>query len=203
MSIYDFEALSIDGASVPLSRYRGQVMLIVNTASACGFTPQFNGLEKLHQQYGSQGLAVIGFPCNQFASQDPGDNTQIADFCQRNFQPGQHSAFAMNVAGNAFVTHALGFGIGGGYQPGMQGFARIIPFQHPQGERAQRARAYPDIATLVLGQGSQFAFRAGWAGSGQRASCRTAARRTKGAHRRPGRPPTPSHRQSGFSCLRW
>ena len=85
MSIYDFEALSIDGASVPLSRYRGQVMLIVNTASACGFTPQFNGLEKLHQQYGSQGLAVIGFPCNQFASQDPGDNTQIADFCQRNY----------------------------------------------------------------------------------------------------------------------
>ena len=85
MSIYDFEALSIDGASVPLSRYRGQVMLIVNTASACGFTPQFNGLEKLHQQFGSQGLAVIGFPCNQFASQDPGDNTQIADFCQRNY----------------------------------------------------------------------------------------------------------------------
>ena len=85
MSIYDFEALSIDGASVPLSRYRGQVMLIVNTASACGFTPQFTGLEKLHQQYGPQGLTVIGFPCNQFASQDPGDNTQIADFCQRNY----------------------------------------------------------------------------------------------------------------------
>ncbi len=85
MSIYDFEALSIDGASVPLSRYRGQVMLIVNTASACGFTPQFTGLEKLHQQYGTQGLAVIGFPCNQFASQDPGDNAQIADFCQRNY----------------------------------------------------------------------------------------------------------------------
>ena len=85
MSIYDFEALSIDGASVPLSRYRGQVMLIVNTASACGFTPQFGGLEKLHQQYGPQGLTVLGFPCNQFASQDPGDNAQIADFCQRNY----------------------------------------------------------------------------------------------------------------------
>ena len=85
MSIYDFEALSIDGASVPLSRYRGQVMLIVNTASACGFTPQFTGLEKLHQQYGPKGLAVIGFPCNQFASQDPGDNAQIASFCQKNY----------------------------------------------------------------------------------------------------------------------
>ena len=85
MSIYDFEALSIDGASVPLSRYRGQVMLIVNTASACGFTPQFTGLEKLHQQYGPKGLAVLGFPCNQFASQDPGDNAQIASFCQKNY----------------------------------------------------------------------------------------------------------------------
>ena len=85
MSIYDFEAQSIDGTTVPLSRYRGQVMLIVNTASACGFTPQLTGLEKLHQQHGPQGLAVIGFPCNQFASQDPGDNEQIAGFCQRNY----------------------------------------------------------------------------------------------------------------------
>ena len=85
MSIYDFEAQGIDGTNVPLSRYRGQVMLIVNTASACGFTPQFSGLEKLHGQYGAQGLAVIGFPCNQFASQDPGDDSQIANFCQKNY----------------------------------------------------------------------------------------------------------------------
>ena len=85
MSIYDFQAQSIDGQTLSLSHYRGQVMLIVNTASACGFTPQFTGLEKLHQQYGPQGLAVIGFPCNQFASQDPGDNEQIAGFCQRNY----------------------------------------------------------------------------------------------------------------------
>jgi glutathione peroxidase len=84
-TVYDFEALSIDGQNVALSQLRGRVLLIVNTASACGFTPQFTGLEKLHQQYGAQGLAVIGFPCNQFASQDPGDNTQIADFCQRNY----------------------------------------------------------------------------------------------------------------------
>jgi glutathione peroxidase len=85
MSLYDFQAQSIDGQTVPLSHYRGQVLLIVNTASACGFTPQFTGLEKLHQQYGPRGLAVIGFPCNQFASQDPGDNEQIAGFCQRNY----------------------------------------------------------------------------------------------------------------------
>ena len=82
---YDFEALSIDGQTVALSQFRGRVLLIVNTASACGFTPQFTGLEKLHQQYGPQGLTVLGFPCNQFASQDPGDNAQIADFCQRNY----------------------------------------------------------------------------------------------------------------------
>ena len=85
MHIHDFEAIGIDGKPVALSQYKGQVMLIVNTASACGFTPQFAGLEKLHQQYGAQGLAVIGFPCNQFASQDPGDNAQIASFCQKNY----------------------------------------------------------------------------------------------------------------------
>ena len=84
-TIYDFEAQSIDGKPVPLSRYRGQPMLIVNTASACGFTPQFTGLEKLHQTYGERGLAVLGFPCNQFGSQDPGSNDQIASFCQLNY----------------------------------------------------------------------------------------------------------------------
>ncbi|MFM8864155.1 MAG: glutathione peroxidase [Limnohabitans sp.] len=84
-TIHDFEAQSIDGHPVALSQYRGQVMLIVNTASACGFTPQFAGLEKLHQQYSPQGLAVMGFPCNQFGGQDPGDDAQIASFCQKNY----------------------------------------------------------------------------------------------------------------------
>jgi glutathione peroxidase len=85
MSLYDFEALSIDQQPVALSRFKGQVMLIVNTASACGFTPQFAGLEKLHKSYSDQGLVVLGFPCNQFASQDPGDDAQIANFCQKNY----------------------------------------------------------------------------------------------------------------------
>jgi glutathione peroxidase len=85
MSLYDLEAQSIDNQTVPLSRFQGQVMLIVNTASACGFTPQFTGLEKLHKTYADQGLAVLGFPCNQFASQDPGDDAQIANFCQKNY----------------------------------------------------------------------------------------------------------------------
>ena len=84
-SIYDFEAERIDGSRVPLRQYEGQVLLIVNTASACGFTPQFGGLEALHQQYGSRGLAVLGFPCNQFGHQDPGSNGEIASFCQLNY----------------------------------------------------------------------------------------------------------------------
>jgi glutathione peroxidase len=84
-SIYDFEVQPMHGDSVPLSQYRGQVLLIVNTASACGFTPQFAGLEALHEQYGGQGLVVLGFPCNQFGHQDPGSNEEIASFCQRNY----------------------------------------------------------------------------------------------------------------------
>ena len=84
-SVYDFEALQINGQPVPLRNYQGQVLLIVNTASACGFTPQFAGLEKLHQQYAGKGLVVLGFPCNQFGKQDPGSNDEIAGFCQLNY----------------------------------------------------------------------------------------------------------------------
>jgi glutathione peroxidase len=84
-TVYDFDAQTIDGRTVPLRQYEGKVMLIVNTASACGFTPQFAGLEELHQRYGDQGLVVLGFPCNQFAGQDPGSNDEIASFCQLNY----------------------------------------------------------------------------------------------------------------------
>ncbi len=84
-TIYDFEAVQMNGQSLALDQLRGQVMLIVNTASACGFTPQFGGLEKLHQAYQAQGLRVMGFPCNQFGGQDPGSNADIASFCQLNF----------------------------------------------------------------------------------------------------------------------
>ncbi len=84
-TLYDFEAQQIDGTLVPLSRYRGKPLLIVNTASACGFTPQFDGLEKLWADYGGQGLVVIGFPSNEFGGQDPGANEQIASFCQLNY----------------------------------------------------------------------------------------------------------------------
>ena len=84
-SIYDFEAQQMNGPSVPLSQYRGRVLLIVNTASACGFTPQFDGLEALHKEYAGKGLVVLGFPCNQFGGQDPGSNDEIASFCQLNY----------------------------------------------------------------------------------------------------------------------
>ena len=84
-SVYDFEARQIDGQTVPLAQFRGKPLLIVNTASACGFTPQFGGLEELHKAYGPRGLVVLGFPCNQFGSQDPGSNDEIASFCQLNY----------------------------------------------------------------------------------------------------------------------
>ena len=84
-SIYEFEAQSIDGKAVPLRQFEGKPLLIVNTASACGFTPQFGGLEKLHQTYGARGLVVLGFPSNQFGGQDPGSNDEIASFCQLNY----------------------------------------------------------------------------------------------------------------------
>ena len=84
-TIYDFEALGMNGKSVKLSQYKDKALLIVNTASACGFTPQFGGLEELHKQYGKQGLVVLGFPCNQYGAQDAGSNDEIASFCQLNF----------------------------------------------------------------------------------------------------------------------
>lgn len=84
-TVYDFEALGIDGKKVALKKFKGKVILVVNTASACGFTPQFAGLEKLHETYGAKGLAVLGFPCNQFGAQDAGSNDEIAGFCQLNY----------------------------------------------------------------------------------------------------------------------
>jgi glutathione peroxidase len=83
--IYDFTATSLAGDDVPLKRFEGQVLLIVNTASACGFTPQYRGLEALQKQYGPRGFSVLGFPCNQFGGQEPGDASQIAQFCELNY----------------------------------------------------------------------------------------------------------------------
>ena len=84
-NIYQFEAELLEGDIKALADYKGKVMLIVNTASKCAFTPQFAGLEKLYEKYKPQGLEILGFPCNQFGGQDPGTNKEIGAFCQRNY----------------------------------------------------------------------------------------------------------------------
>jgi glutathione peroxidase len=84
-TVYDFEATTIDGRTVPLADYAGKVLLIVNTASACGYTPQFAGLQGLWSQFQVRGLVVLGFPCNQFGAQDPGSNAEIASYCTTNY----------------------------------------------------------------------------------------------------------------------
>ncbi len=81
MKIYDIPVTTIDGADTTLAPYQGQLLLIVNVASKCGFTPQYAGLEALHRDYGARGLAVLGFPCDQFGHQEPGDEAEIQQFC--------------------------------------------------------------------------------------------------------------------------
>jgi len=84
-SIYDFTVKDIEGKEVKLDHYRGKVMLVVNTASQCGFTPQYKGLEALYEKFHGKGLEVLGFPCNQFGGQEPGDEKEIAQFCELNY----------------------------------------------------------------------------------------------------------------------
>src|SRR5688500_15293087 len=85
MDIYDHQATLLDGSPIDLSRYRGKVLLIVNTASACGFTPQYKGLEQVYQQFRERGALVLGFPCNQFGQQESGTEAEIGAFCEKNF----------------------------------------------------------------------------------------------------------------------
>lgn len=85
MSVYDYKVKDIKGNEISLSEYSGKLLLIVNTASKCGFTPQYDGLEKLYQKYKEQGLVILGFPSNQFLAQEPGDNEEISSFCKLNY----------------------------------------------------------------------------------------------------------------------
>lgn len=84
-TVHDFKAKTIDGKDQKLSDYKGKVMLVVNTASKCGFTPQYKGLEELYKQYKDKGLVVLGFPCDQFGHQEPGDEAEIKNFCSLNY----------------------------------------------------------------------------------------------------------------------
>ena len=104
-SIYDFDAQDIQGRPVHLADFRGRVLLIVNTASACGFTPQFKGLQALWERFEAQGLTVIGFPSNEFGGQDPGSNAEISSFCELNF--GVNFPMMAKVQVNGAEAHPL------------------------------------------------------------------------------------------------
>ena len=104
-SVYDFEALSIEGKQASLASQRGKVLMIVNTASACGFTPQFAGLETLWKTYAGKGLVVLGFPSNEFGKQDPGSNDEIASFCELNY--GVSFPMMEKVEVNGSAAHPL------------------------------------------------------------------------------------------------
>ena len=84
-SFYDITAVTLEGDTVSMSQYKGNVIVVVNTASKCGFTPQYAGLEELYKTYADSGLVILGFPCNQFAKQEPGSSEDIAEFCQLNY----------------------------------------------------------------------------------------------------------------------
>lgn len=104
-TVYEYSAVALDGKEIKFDSYKGQVLLIVNTASKCGFTPQYAGLEKLHQELSGRGLQVLGFPCNQFGAQEPGDKEEIGSFCQRNYGVGFQMFDKVEV--NGAGTHPL------------------------------------------------------------------------------------------------
>ena len=84
-NVHEFSCKTLSGETLPLESFKGKTLLIVNTASKCGLTPQFDGLEKMYQTYKDKGLEILGFPCNQFANQDPGSDTEIGEFCMKNY----------------------------------------------------------------------------------------------------------------------
>jgi len=105
MNVYDFKATGITGTEVDLAQYKGKVLLIVNTASNCGFTPQYKGLEKVYDQFKDKGVEVLGFPCNQFGGQEPGNEEEIGAFCEKNF--GVTFPLFAKIDVNGDATHPL------------------------------------------------------------------------------------------------
>lgn len=121
-TIYDFKVNTIDGKETTLEQYKGKVMLIVNVASKCGYTPQYAGLETLYKKYKEQGLVVLGFPCNQFSSQEPGSEAEIQNFCRVNFGVTFPMFSKINVNGDN--THPL-YSYLKSEQPGILGTETI------------------------------------------------------------------------------
>ncbi len=121
-TIYDFKVKTINGEETTLERYKGKVLLIVNVASKCGFTPQYEGLEALYKKYKDQGLVVLGFPCNQFGSQEPGSEAEIKNFCRVNFGVTFPMFSKINVNGDD--AHPL-YGYLKSEQPGILGSEAI------------------------------------------------------------------------------
>jgi glutathione peroxidase len=113
MSAYEYSARTIDGEAQPLSVYRGHPLLVVNVASQCGFTPQYAGLEALYRKYEPRGFVVLGFPCDQFGHQEPGDEAEIKNFCSLNYQVSFPMFAKINVNGSdahplyRFLKHSL------------------------------------------------------------------------------------------------
>jgi glutathione peroxidase len=121
-SLYDISAERLDGSSLGLSHFKGSVLLIVNTASQCGFTPQYTALEQLYAQYHDRGFEVLGFPCNQFGAQEPGTARDIGQFCQRNY--GISFPMFSKIDVNGPATHPL-YRLLKSARPGILGIQRI------------------------------------------------------------------------------
>jgi glutathione peroxidase len=121
-TIYDFSAPRLDGSAMSLSEFRGEVLLVVNTASKCGFTPQYAGLEQLYQTYKDRGFEVLGFPCNQFGAQEPGTEAEIGVFCRLNY--GVSFSVFTKIEVNGPHTHPL-YGFLKKQKPGIFGTERI------------------------------------------------------------------------------
>jgi glutathione peroxidase len=138
MGVYDFKVKNIKGQEVPLSEYTGKLLLIVNTASKCGFTPQYDGLEKLYAKYKDQGLVILGFPSNQFLAQEPGGNDEISSFCKINYGVSFPLFSKIEVRGEnadplfAYLTEAAPFK---GYELNKDGgrlIQNVVKEQYPE-----------------------------------------------------------------------
>jgi glutathione peroxidase len=158
--IYDFKVKDIHGKSVGLDRYKGKVMLIVNTASQCGFTPQYKGLEALHQKLHDKGLAVLGFPCNQFGGQEPGSDLEIREFCSTRYDvtfplasklevngPGRHALYAwLTAAANGHPGD-----IAWNFEKFLIGRGGQLLARYPSGTRPEDKGLMTDIAAALQG----------------------------------------------------